>query len=295
MTSRDRRKPDDLSEKELEHLLAEKRLAARRGRLEEFRRSGRRLPAPEKSSESPLSGSPESSARGKAARPPKILDRLLLIVEVGAVVGLALVLVNGAGLLRELNHEVSQAFSRVTPTPLISAVVLPSGHTPPTAPGGARPNDAEIPENLRPLVQSLPLPPVPTRGPEQPVQLDLPTLGEVGVPVVEGDGWEQLKLGVGHHIGSANPGEGGNVVLSGHDDIFGEIFKGLSTIKPGDLVILYTATRQFSYRVVATNIVAPTDVGVMGPTVRPTLTLISCYPYLVDTRRIVVVAELQGG
>ncbi|MGA2820781.1 MAG: class D sortase [Anaerolineales bacterium] len=295
MASRDRRKPDDLSEKELEHLLAEKRLAARRGRLEEFRRSGRRLPAPERGWESPQSESPQSSARGKPARPPKILDRLLLVVEVGAVVGLAFVLVNGAGLLRELNHEVSQALSRVTPTPLISAVVLPSGHTPPTAPGGARPNDAEIPENLRPLVQSLPLPPVPTRGAEQAVQLDLPTLGEAGVPVVEGDGWEQLKLGVGHHIGSANPGEGGNVVLSGHDDIFGEIFKDLSVLKPGDPVILYTVTRQFSYRVVGTHIVAPTDVGVMGPTIRPTLTLISCYPYLVDTQRIVVVAELQGG
>jgi sortase (surface protein transpeptidase) len=31
----------------------------------------------------------------------------------------------------------------------------------------------------------------------------------------------------------------------------------------------------------------------MGPTVRPTLTLISCYPYMVDTQRIVVTAELE--
>jgi sortase A len=291
MATSDRRKPDELSEKELERLLAEKRLAARRGRLEEFRRSGRRLPSPEKEQE-PL---PVSSPESRPARPPKVLDRLLLVVEVAAVVGLAFVLVNGAGLLRELNREVAQALVRATPTPLISAVVLPSGHTPPTAPGGARPNDAEIPDNLRAWVQSLPLPPIPTHGPEQAVQLDLPTLGEQGIPVVEGDEWEQLKLGVGHHIGSAEPGEAGNVVLSGHDDIFGEVFRNLGNLKAGDPVILYTSTRQFTYRVVATHIVAPTDVGVMETTARPTVTLISCTPYMVDTQRIVVIGELQGG
>jgi sortase (surface protein transpeptidase) len=32
----------------------------------------------------------------------------------------------------------------------------------------------------------------------------------------------------------------------------------------------------------------------MGPTERPTLTLISCYPYMVDSQRIVVVAELTA-
>jgi sortase (surface protein transpeptidase) len=33
----------------------------------------------------------------------------------------------------------------------------------------------------------------------------------------------------------------------------------------------------------------------MEPTARPTITLISCYPYLVDTQRIVVFAELAEG
>jgi len=31
----------------------------------------------------------------------------------------------------------------------------------------------------------------------------------------------------------------------------------------------------------------------MYPTSDPTLTLITCYPYLVDNKRIVVIAELQ--
>jgi len=40
--------------------------------------------------------------------------------------------------------------------------------------------------------------------------------------------------------------------------------------------------------------VEPTQVDVMNPTSEPTSTLISCYPYLVDTQRIVVFASLQS-
>ena len=217
------------------------------------------------------------------------------MVEVAAVIGLALVLISGAGALQRLNQEVASALGRSTATPLITAVVLPSGHTPPTSPGGARPNEAEIPENLRPLVQSLPALVIPSPGPQQAIQIDLPTLGKAGVPVVEGDGWEQLKAGVGHHLGSANPGQPGNVVLSGHDDIFGEVFRDLDELKPGAEILLYTSNRTYRYVVLGWRLVAPTDVGVLGGSARPTLTLISCYPYMVDTQRIVVSAELQGG
>ncbi|MBI5828796.1 MAG: sortase, partial [Chloroflexi bacterium] len=47
------------------------------------------------------------------------------------------------------------------------------------------------------------------------------------------------------------------------------------------------------YVITGTRIVEPTEVSVMDATVGPTLTLISCYPYLVDTQRIVVFAELK--
>jgi len=38
--------------------------------------------------------------------------------------------------------------------------------------------------------------------------------------------------------------------------------------------------------------VNPDDVSVMYPTSTPVLTLMTCYPYLVDTHRLVVIAEL---
>jgi len=111
---------------------------------------------------------------------------------------------------------------------------------------------------------------------------------------VEGDGWEQLKQGVGHHIGSANPGTTGNVVLSAHNDIFGELFRDLDRLQPGDDAIVYTANQKFVYRIISIRIIEPTDVSVLAPTGRPTLTLISCYPYMIDNQRIVVTAELES-
>lgn len=285
------RDPNDLSIEELERLLAAKRQAARKDRIQRFVRSGRAVLAEP-------SAPPRSLAMDAPASPPRAksaLDRLLLFLEIGAALVLGVVILQFVFRLQEINREsLALVFSGTpSPTPLITAVVLPSGHTPPTSPGGAAPNDNKVPANLRPLMQSYLSLAIPTRGPEQPLRLDLPSLNKINMTVVEGDGWEQLKQGVGHHIGSANPGTAGNVVLSAHDDIYGELFRDLDRLKPGDEAILYTATQKFFYRVVTVQLVDPTDVSIMGPTVRPTLTLISCYPYMVDTQRIVVTAELE--
>ncbi len=112
-------------------------------------------------------------------------------------------------------------------------------------------------------------------------------------PVVQGDGWEQLKKGVGQHPGTANPGRSGNIVLSAHNDIFGEIFRDLDRLRPGDLVIVFTNQRSHTYIVVDNEVVQPTAVEYLAPTAQPTVTLISCYPYLKDNLRIVVIARLQ--
>ena len=223
------------------------------------------------------------------------MDRALLFVEVLAIVGLVGVMFNGMNLLRMLNAEVVQAIAQptLTPTPLISAVVLPSGHTPPNSAEGAQPNEAEIPEHLRPFVQSLANLPVPTPAPEQAIRIQIPAIG-VDAPVVQGDGWEQLKKGVAQHIGTANPGQTGNLVLSAHNDIFGEIFRYLDKLQPGDEIIVFTNQKQYTYVVDGTRVVEPTAVEVMAPTGSPVVTLISCYPYLVDKQRIVVRANLQN-
>jgi sortase A len=134
--------------------------------------------------------------------------------------------------------------------------------------------------------------PIPTPGPQSPTRIVIPAIG-VDAPVVEGDSWEQLKKGVGHHIGSANPGERGNMVLSGHNDVFGEVFRDLEKLDLNDEVIVYAGVQPYRYVVKAKRIVEPTEVSVMADTSTPTLTLITCYPYLVDTHRLVVIATLE--
>jgi sortase A len=295
---------DELNVDELRWLLVEKRRLARHERLERFRQTGRAVvlaPDAEGSFEQLRSGVvveenlPQTTGGLTRSRTRRIFDALLLLVEVGAVVGFIFILMNGLNLMQELNREVVSALEQptLTPTPLIVAVVLPSGHTPPNAEGGSRPNDAEIPEHLRPLVQSLARAPLPTPGPEQAVRIQVPAI-QVDAPVVQGDGWEQLKKGIGQHLGTADPGRPGNVVLSAHNDIFGEIFRDLDRLKPGDEVIVFTNQRSYTYLVVETQVVEPTQVEVMASTSQATVTLISCYPYLVDDQRIVVTARLQG-
>jgi len=299
--------PEDLSVEELRRLLVEKRRGARKERLEHFRRTGRVVSvAPDladfnsqSQSSAPIVDTTEatvSSAEPILANPRrKLLDRILLGVEVLAVIGLLVLLMNGLGVLRTLNTEVAAALKpeTVVPTPLVVAVVLPSGHTPPDAQGNTRPNEAEIPDHLRPMVQSLANIPIPTAAPDQAVRLQIPALN-VDAPVVQGDGWEQLKKGVGQYVGSANPGQEGNVVFSAHNDVYGELFRYLDRLAPGDQVVVYTQQRQYVYIVDRTVLVEPTAVEVMASAGSPTVTLISCYPYLVDKQRIVVFARLQN-
>jgi len=297
-----RKAPEDLSVDELRRLLIEKRRGVRRERLEHFRRTGRVMDVAPNAADglesAPVVDTPEES--GDSLQVPtmkrrRLMDRLLLAIEIFAVIGLVGILMSGLGMLRDLNAEVASALHPVTPspTPLVMAVVLPSGHTPPDAQGNTRPNDAEIPEHLRPMMQSLANLPVPPPSADQAIRLQIPAL-KIDAPVVQGDGWEQLKKGVGQHIGSSDPGQDGNVVLSAHDDVYGELFRNLDKLQPGDQVIVYTQQRQYVYVVDRTEIVEPTAVEVMASNGAPTVTLISCYPYLVDKQRIVVFARLQN-
>ena len=114
--------------------------------------------------------------------------------------------------LQELNADSAQdqadavaELPTASPTPIISAVVLPGGHTPPTSPGGAQPNYDEVPAYLRPQVEQQFSGPVilPTPGPTLASFIEIPSIG-INAKIVQGDGWEQLKQGVGQHVGTAD-------------------------------------------------------------------------------------------
>jgi sortase A len=181
-----------------------------------------------------------------------------------------------------------------TPEPIIGVAVLPSGHKPPIDGQPPEPGEAgEIPEHLLPIINSYVPPPIPTPGPEQARRIQIPAIN-IDKPIVQGDTWEQLKKGVGQHIGSAQPGQPGNLVLSAHNDIYGEIFRHLDKLELGDEIVISTERRSYTYVVNKIDVVAPTAVEVMAPTDHASTTLISCYPYLVNNKRIVVFADLAS-
>ena len=138
-----KRKRDDMTVDELRRLLVEKRRAARQERLERFRRTGRAVVvAPD--SEAPSLGDFEEEQPAPVSRRKRVLDRFLLAIEILAVIGMGYILLNGLGILNQLNAEFAAALIQptLTPTPLGMAVVLPSGHTPTDSPGGAQYTDA---------------------------------------------------------------------------------------------------------------------------------------------------------
>jgi len=272
--------------------------------LDQFRNSGRVVTLTsdlENADSDPLHSNSEAEAGADEPQAPlyqrirENLNHILLVIEVLAVFGLFLIIYTGFRTLQNLNTQYTSSLilPTLTPTPLIVPVVLPSGHTPPNSQFGAQPNEGEIPAHLLPLYQTMLEFPIPTPGPEQATQIQIPAI-DVDAPVVQGDGWEQLKKGVAQHTGTANPGQVGNMVLSAHNDVFGEIFHNLDHLKSGDEIIIYTANHAYTYIINNVSIVSPTDVEVMAPTVDSTATLISCYPYMIDNQRIVVQASLQS-
>jgi sortase A len=63
-------------------------------------------------------------------------------------------------------------------------------------------------------------------------------------------------------------------------------------LSPGDEIIVSTERQSHTYIIREIEVVEPTDVWVMAPTEHASVTLISCYPYLVNDKRIVVFADL---
>ncbi len=67
--------------------------------------------------------------------------------------------------------------------------------------------------------------------------------------------WDPPAYAAGHYDSSGNPGEGRNIVFQGHNNIYGEVFRDLDKLSPGDEIILMTDTGEFHYQVAHTTII----------------------------------------
>lgn len=241
----------------------------------------------------------------------------LLAVEVLAVLGLGYILYlgfNGLETIRDNTNETQSELSAAqearratsTPVPELSPyqLVLPGGHV-------YNPNDRpsfnqaeleniararQIPANQRSaLVQQATFSNVALDTPSQPtdpVMIDIPDIGINRGTVEKGADWATLRAGMGWFQNGANLADGRNIVIVGHNDIYGEIFRELPSLEIGSEITIYdNSGRGYTYRVAFAEQVEPDAVHVLDPNSDADLTLITCYPYQVNTHRWIVYAE----
>jgi sortase A len=114
------------------------------------------------------------------------------------------------------------------------------------------------------------------------------------VPVFNDTDDLTLNRGVGRIPWTARAGASGNIGIAGHRDGF---FRGLQNLAPGDVVELAWPEHSDRYAVSQIRIVTPDDISVLNPTVIPTLTLVTCFPfYFVGhaPKRYIVTALLES-
>jgi sortase A len=184
-----------------------------------------------------------------------------------------------------------------------SARTVRAGKAPATAspaaqdapPPAATPADGEY--ALVPDTPAVPRPGLPNRLVIPSIALDTPVV-EVGLVVENGNpAWDTAAFAAGHHRGSAVPGELGNAILAGHISSpvskKGEVFRRLPEVRIGDRIDVFVDSRRVTYEVAEVRVVAPSAIQVMEPTSDATLTLITCYPDRLYTRRLIVIGKLM--
>ncbi|GEM_PF-368571 len=118
--------------------------------------------------------------------------------------------------------------------------------------------------------------------------------------------WDVAEYAVGHHKGSANPGENSNIVMAGHVGGYGQVFRDLFYVHPGDPVTIYSDGQQYRYvvqeRLVVDEENAPPEqraanARYMEPSEDEVVTLITCWPATGPnkfTQRVIVRATPYG-
>lgn len=137
------------------------------------------------------------------------------------------------------------------------------------------------------------------------IGLDAPVV-PIGWEVIEEKGeqksvWLTANYAAGHHINSVSPGQGGNIVLSGHHNIEGEVFRYIVDLEPGNLISLQTEDGIWHQYAVSEKMILK-EAGAseaerlqnaqhIEPTDDERVTLVTCWPYWTNTHRVIVIAK----
>ncbi len=144
----------------------------------------------------------------------------------------------------------------------------------------------------------------------KPTQIRVPDLDidaeihQVGYEIKEIEGqrvreWDVASYAAGHHKTSARPGEGGNIVVTGHNDWEGEVFRTLEYAEYGQQVEIETEDGVHRYEIkevhmrreIGASLEERLETGrFMADMPEERLTLITCWPYGINDHRVIVVA-----
>lgn len=104
--------------------------------------------------------------------------------------------------------------------------------------------------------------------------LEIKSIG-LKAPIVDGE--ENLDYVVAKYRSSANFGQAGNIILAGHNNMKGSIFKNLYKVKIGDIIEIKTDNNIYKYKLTERGIVNPSDSGLLTQDIsEKEITLITC-------------------
>jgi len=234
--------------------------------------------------------------------------------------GLALLLVGATLLIRDQVNlqRMDKALGRLdaaatasaawpSATPSFAPTSSPATATPPAS---TRPPDTATPAATltatsapSPAVAFTPAPIVRIVAPA--IKLDAPVVSVGWIMVDDGgekrSAWETAAYAAGHHKNSKLPTQGGNIVISGHHNIRGEVFRYVVDLQVGDeITLLLEDGHAYTYRVTQTLIFQELGASdaerqahaqYIGETPDERLTLVTCWPYWTNTHRVIVIAK----
>ena len=127
-------------------------------------------------------------------------------------------------------------------------------------------------------------------------KIEIPS-AQIESNVYHGDNLELLKYGVGHHSGSYFPGEGGTIIIPGHNS--SRDFQRLPNAKVGDKIIIKAIYGTYNYQIDSFEILEAKEFNkkLTINDKKEVLIVYTCYP--VDTpgyksKRYIVYASLVG-
>lgn len=124
--------------------------------------------------------------------------------------------------------------------------------------------------------------------------IEIPKI-DVKLPIYHGTDDSVLTKGAAHLPNSSFPtgGTGNHAVLTAHTGYPTQVFfDNLPDLTNGDLIYINILDEQLTYKVCDINIVDPDDISFLQVDEnRNLLSLVTCYPYAVNSHRLIVTAE----